>query len=157
MLIVVLNAWVTETNDTRCPSRSSTSLAKSASDRVSRSTLETSANNIAMKLAAIRSGGIWMRRYIITIRRMTSGELLKYRNGLLIAEANTAGTAREFALTPSSAQQETSPESRDTSGARRAAEPGPPRLRRRRATLPVGLTNCIHTATVPRACLSPIA
>jgi hypothetical protein len=31
---VVLNCWVTETNDTPCASNSSTSLAKSASDRV---------------------------------------------------------------------------------------------------------------------------
>jgi hypothetical protein len=36
---VVLNCWVTETNDTPCASNSSTSLAKSASDRVRRSTL----------------------------------------------------------------------------------------------------------------------
>src|SRR5271170_658362 len=40
------------------------------------------------------------RTYIITTRRMTSGELLKYRNGLLMPEANTVGTAREFSLTP---------------------------------------------------------
>jgi hypothetical protein len=39
MLLVVLNAWVTETNDTPCASKTSTILAKSASDRVSRSTL----------------------------------------------------------------------------------------------------------------------
>jgi hypothetical protein len=39
MLLVVLKDWVTETNDTECWSKSSTSLAKSASDRVSRSTL----------------------------------------------------------------------------------------------------------------------
>jgi hypothetical protein len=31
--VVVLNCWVTETNDTSCASKSSTSLAKSASDR----------------------------------------------------------------------------------------------------------------------------
>src|SRR5271169_4790082 len=37
--LVVLNCWVTETNDTLCASKSSTSRAKSASDRVSRSTL----------------------------------------------------------------------------------------------------------------------
>ena len=37
--VVVLNCWVTETNDTLCWSKSSTSLAKSANDRVSRSTL----------------------------------------------------------------------------------------------------------------------
>jgi hypothetical protein len=35
--VVVLNCWVTETNDTPCASNSSTSLAKSASDRVRRS------------------------------------------------------------------------------------------------------------------------
>ena len=39
MLVVVLNAWVTETNETWWASNSSTSLAKSASERVSRSTL----------------------------------------------------------------------------------------------------------------------
>src|SRR5208282_5983479 len=39
MLLVVLNAWVTDTNDTPCASKTSTILAKSASDRVSRSTL----------------------------------------------------------------------------------------------------------------------
>jgi hypothetical protein len=39
MLVVVLNAWVTETNDTCWASKSSTSLAKSASERVNRSTL----------------------------------------------------------------------------------------------------------------------
>src|SRR6266436_1590316 len=37
--VVVLNCWVTDTNDTLCWSNSSTSLAKSASDRVNRSTL----------------------------------------------------------------------------------------------------------------------
>src|SRR5439155_24277479 len=37
--VVVLNCWVTETNETPCASNSSTSLAKSASDRVRRSTL----------------------------------------------------------------------------------------------------------------------
>src|SRR5271155_3680021 len=37
--LVVLNCCVTETNDTCCVSKSSTSRAKSASDRVSRSTL----------------------------------------------------------------------------------------------------------------------
>ena len=37
--VVVLNCWVTETNDTLCWSNSSTSLAKSASERVRRSTL----------------------------------------------------------------------------------------------------------------------
>ena len=37
--VVVLNCWVTETKDTPWPSNSSTSLAKSASERVSRSTL----------------------------------------------------------------------------------------------------------------------
>jgi hypothetical protein len=31
--VVVLNCWVTETNDTPCASKSSASLAKSASDR----------------------------------------------------------------------------------------------------------------------------
>ena len=39
MLVVVLKAWVTEMKETLCASNSSTSLAKSASDRVSRSTL----------------------------------------------------------------------------------------------------------------------
>ncbi len=37
--VVVLNCCVTETNDTPCASNSSTSLAKSASDLVKRSTL----------------------------------------------------------------------------------------------------------------------
>ena len=37
--VVVLNCWVTETNDTPCWSNNSTSLAKSASERVRRSTL----------------------------------------------------------------------------------------------------------------------
>ena len=37
--VVVLNCWVTETNDTACWSNGSTSLAKSANDRVRRSTL----------------------------------------------------------------------------------------------------------------------
>src|SRR5712672_4332589 len=37
--VVVLNCWVTETNETPCESKSSTSLAKSASDLVKRSTL----------------------------------------------------------------------------------------------------------------------
>ena len=36
MLVVVLKAWVTETNETPCASKSSTSLAKSVSDRVRR-------------------------------------------------------------------------------------------------------------------------
>src|SRR5260221_3003034 len=39
MEVVVLNCWVTETKDTPWPSNSSTSLAKSASERVRRSTL----------------------------------------------------------------------------------------------------------------------
>jgi hypothetical protein len=39
MLERVLNDWVTETNETLCVSNSSISLAKSASERVSRSTL----------------------------------------------------------------------------------------------------------------------
>jgi hypothetical protein len=37
--VVVLNCWVTETNETPCASNSSISLAKSASERVRRSTL----------------------------------------------------------------------------------------------------------------------
>src|SRR5258705_8946882 len=37
--VVVLNCWVTETNETPWASNSSTNLAKSASDRVRRSTL----------------------------------------------------------------------------------------------------------------------
>ena len=37
--VVVLNCWVTETKDTLCLSNSSTSLAKSANERVRRSTL----------------------------------------------------------------------------------------------------------------------
>ena len=39
MLVVVLKAWVTEMKETPWASNSSTSLVKSASDRVSRSTL----------------------------------------------------------------------------------------------------------------------
>ncbi len=39
MLLVVLNDWVTETKATLWPSNSSTSFAKSVSDRVKRSTL----------------------------------------------------------------------------------------------------------------------
>jgi hypothetical protein len=39
ILVVVLKDWVTETKQTPCASNSSTSLAKSASERVSRSTL----------------------------------------------------------------------------------------------------------------------
>src|SRR5580693_1904494 len=39
--VVVLNCWVTETNDTPWASNNSTSLAKSANDRVRRSTLYT--------------------------------------------------------------------------------------------------------------------
>jgi hypothetical protein len=39
MLVVVLNCWVIDTNETLRRSKISTSLAKSASDRVSRSTL----------------------------------------------------------------------------------------------------------------------
>jgi hypothetical protein len=39
MLEVVLKDWVTETKETACSSKSSTSLAKSARDLVSRSTL----------------------------------------------------------------------------------------------------------------------
>jgi hypothetical protein len=42
------------------------------------------------------------RTYIITTSRMTSGELLKYRTDRSCAEANTAGTVEEFALTPPS-------------------------------------------------------
>src|SRR5258705_1739886 len=38
--VVVLNCWVTETNDTRWASKSSTSLAKSANDLVRRSTFD---------------------------------------------------------------------------------------------------------------------
>ena len=37
--VVVLNCWVTDTKDTSCRSNSSTSLAKSASERVRRSIL----------------------------------------------------------------------------------------------------------------------
>ena len=37
--VVVLNCWVTETNETLCWSKSSTTLAKSTKERVSRSTL----------------------------------------------------------------------------------------------------------------------
>jgi hypothetical protein len=36
MLVVVLKAWVTETNETLCASKSSTSFAKCARDRVRR-------------------------------------------------------------------------------------------------------------------------
>ena len=39
--VVVLNCWVTATNDTPLPSKISTILAKSANERVSRSTLYT--------------------------------------------------------------------------------------------------------------------
>ena len=39
MLVVVLKAWVIETKETPWPSKVSTSLAKSVSERVSRSTL----------------------------------------------------------------------------------------------------------------------
>jgi hypothetical protein len=39
MLVVVLKAWVTEMKETACASKSSISLAKSASERVSRSIL----------------------------------------------------------------------------------------------------------------------
>jgi len=39
MLEVVLNDWVTDTNDTSFSSNCSTSFAKSAKDRVRRSTL----------------------------------------------------------------------------------------------------------------------
>jgi hypothetical protein len=39
MLVVVLNDWVTDTKDTAWASKISISLAKSASARVSRSTL----------------------------------------------------------------------------------------------------------------------
>jgi hypothetical protein len=44
MLELVLKDWVTDTKETRWASNSSMSLAKSASDRVSRSTLYTSTN-----------------------------------------------------------------------------------------------------------------
>ncbi len=37
--VVVLNAWVTETNETLCRSKISTMRAKSVSERLSRSTL----------------------------------------------------------------------------------------------------------------------
>ena len=40
MLEVVLKDWVTETNETSCWSKSSTSLAKSASDRVNDNDLD---------------------------------------------------------------------------------------------------------------------
>jgi hypothetical protein len=56
------------------------------------------------------------RTYIITTRRMTSGELLKYRNGLLMHEANTAGTAREFPLTPPSPRVDTLASTRNDGG-----------------------------------------
>jgi hypothetical protein len=46
MLVVVLNAWVTDTNDTPCASKTSTILAKSVSDRVNRSTLYTTTTSI---------------------------------------------------------------------------------------------------------------
>ena len=36
---VVLNCWVTDTNETPCSSKTSTSLEKSMSERLSRSTL----------------------------------------------------------------------------------------------------------------------
>jgi hypothetical protein len=39
VLLVVLKDWVTDTNETECWSNSSTNLAKSTNDRVSRSTL----------------------------------------------------------------------------------------------------------------------
>ena len=39
MLVVVLNCWVTETKVTSCRSNTSTSLAKSISERLSRSIL----------------------------------------------------------------------------------------------------------------------
>jgi hypothetical protein len=54
----------------------------------------------ASKSSTLRSDNGY-RKYIITARRMTSGELLKYRNGLLMRPRLTQpGTAREFALTP---------------------------------------------------------
>jgi hypothetical protein len=40
MLVVVLNDWVTDTKETSCLSNVSNSLAKSASERVRRSTLD---------------------------------------------------------------------------------------------------------------------
>jgi hypothetical protein len=50
---VVLNCWVTETNDTPLPSKISTILAKSASERVSRSTLQvTTASTLPAWMSA---------------------------------------------------------------------------------------------------------
>jgi hypothetical protein len=46
--LVVLNCWVTETNEAPCASKISTSRAKSASERVSRSTLYTTMMSIRL-------------------------------------------------------------------------------------------------------------
>src|SRR4051794_5208773 len=55
MLVVVLKDWVTETNETPSASKISTSLAKSASERVSRSTLYTTTTSICLeRIAASR-------------------------------------------------------------------------------------------------------
>src|SRR5580704_3691635 len=43
--------------------------------------------------------------YIITTRRTTSGELLKYRNGSLMARSYHGQTAREFGLTTPAGRQ----------------------------------------------------
>ena len=53
--VVVLNCWVTETNEAPFASRISTILAKSASDRVSRSTLYTTTVSILLAWMSARS------------------------------------------------------------------------------------------------------
>src|SRR5271165_1447709 len=53
----------------------------------------------ASRSSTLRSDSGYLT-YIITTRRMTSGELLKYRNGLLMAQAyNGQGLRQAFSLT----------------------------------------------------------
>src|SRR5271165_5875387 len=53
----------------------------------------------ASRSSTLRSDSGYLT-YIITTRRMTSGELLKYRNGLLMAQAyNGQGLRQAFNLT----------------------------------------------------------
>ena len=53
----------------------------------------------AKRSSTLRSDSGYLR-YIITTRRMTSGELLKYRNGLLMARSyHSRGKPKKFGLT----------------------------------------------------------
>ena len=85
MDVVVLNRWVTETNDTSCVSNSSTSFAKSANEQRRRSTLWTTINygdTGPPDLTEVARQTPYIERLIGTLRRDCLDHVLSLANGI---------------------------------------------------------------------------